>query len=101
MFKAMIILKRREDLGFDEFKSHWLNHHATLVRQLPNIRKAVFNFSTEEGAGEVDAVSELWFDSQQDFLDAYSSEIGQQVAQDSLARVSKRERVMLTEHDIV
>ncbi|MCY4226722.1 MAG: EthD family reductase [Gammaproteobacteria bacterium] len=101
MFKAMIILKRREGLGFDEFKSHWLNHHATLVRQLPNIRKAVFNFSTEEGAGEVDAVSELWFDSQQDFLDAYASEIGQEVAQDSLSRVSKRERVMLSEQNIV
>lgn len=97
----MIILKRREDLGFDEFKSHWLNHHAALVRQLPNIRKAVFNFSTDQGTGEVDAVSELWFDTQQDFLDAYASEIGQQVAADSLARVSKRERVMLSEHSIV
>ncbi|MCY4050281.1 MAG: EthD family reductase [Gammaproteobacteria bacterium] len=101
MFKAMIVLKRRKDLGFKEFQSHWLNHHATLVRQLPNIRKAVFNFSTEQGAGEVDAVSELWFDSQQDFLDAYASEIGQQVAQDSLSHVSKRERVMLTEYNIV
>jgi len=101
MFKAMIILKRHDDLGFDEFKNHWLNQHATLVRQVPNIRKAVFNFSTEEGVGEVDAVSELWFDSQQDFLDAYASEIGQQVAQDSLARVSKRERVMLSEHSII
>ncbi len=101
MFKAMIILKRREGLEFDEFQSHWLNHHATLVRQLPNIRKAAFNFSTESGSGEVDAVSELWFDSQQDFLDAYASEIGQQVTEDSLAHVSKRERVLLHEHNIL
>lgn len=97
----MIILKRRDDSDFEQFKSHWLNHHASLVRQLPNIRKAVFNFSTEQGMGDVDAVSELWFDSEQDFLAAYASEIGQKVAEDSLSRVSKRQRVMLSEHNIV
>lgn len=101
MFKAMIILKRRDDLEFEAFKSHWLGHHAALVRQLPNIRKAVFNFATDQGTGDVDAVSELWFDSEQDFLDAYASETGRKVTEDALARVSRRERVMLSEHVIL
>jgi uncharacterized protein (TIGR02118 family) len=101
MFKAMIILKRNADILFDEFKSHWLNNHSLLVRQLPGIRKAVFNLENSDGSGEVDAVSELWFDSQQAFEDAYASDIGKQVAEDSLSRVSKRQRVLVTEHAIV
>ena len=101
MFKAMIMLKRNEDMEFDAFKQHWLENHAALVRQLPEIRKAVFNFSRDEGKGEIDAVSELWFDSEQDFIDAYASDIGKQVAQDSLSKVSKRERIFIDEHQIV
>ena len=100
MFKAMILLKRNPDLDFDEFKSHWLENHAELVRQLPGLRKAVFNFSLDRGDSDVDAVSELWFDSQQDFENAYASEIGQQVAADSLARVSRRERVLVQEFTV-
>lgn len=101
MFKALILLKRNEDLDFSNFKTHWLENHAPLVRQLPNIRKAVFNFATDNGEGEFDAVSELWFDNEQDFIDAYGSEIGQQVAEDSLSRVVRRQRILLEEHDIV
>ena len=101
MFKAMILLKRNENLDYAEFQKHWLENHAALVRQLPGIRKAVFNFSDQNGEGEVDAVSELWFDTEQAFLDAYASDIGKQVTEDSLARVSRRERYFLVEHDIV
>jgi len=101
MFKAMILLKRNENLDYTEFKKHWLENHAALVRQLPGIRKAVFNFSDQNGEGEIDAVSELWFDTEQAFTDAYASGIGKQVAEDSLSRVSRRERHFFTEHDIV
>ena len=101
MFKAMILLKRNADLDYIEFKRHWLENHAALVRQLPGIRKAVFNFSDQNGEGEIDAVSELWFDTEQAFVDAYASDIGKQVAEDSLSRVSRRERYFLVEHDIV
>ena len=100
MFKAMIVLKRNPELDFGAFKSHWLKNHAALVRQLPGLRRAVFNFSLDHGEGEVDAISELWFDSEQAFEDAYASAIGQQVAADSLARVSRRERVLVEEYTV-
>lgn len=101
MFKVMILLKRKENLSFEDFRSHWLNHHAVLVRQLPGIRKAVFNFSGNDDEQGYDGVSELWFDSEQDFLSAYASDIGQQVTEDALSHVSKRERILLSEHRIV
>ncbi len=100
MFKAMIMLKRKEGLSFEDFKNHWLEVHAPLVRQLPGLRKSVFNFDLSNGEGETDAVSELWFDSEQDFTDAYSSEIGQHVAADALSMVSNRQRVLVEEHDV-
>ncbi len=48
-----------------------------------------------------DGVSELWFDSREDFEAAYASEHGQWVAADSLAHVGRRERLLVEEHPIV
>ena len=101
MFKAMILLKRKDGLSFEDFKRHWLEVHATLVRQLPGLRKSVFNFDLSAGEGDTDAVSELWFDTEQAFTDAYASEVGQQVAADALSMVSSRVRVLVEEHQIV
>jgi len=98
MFKAMILLKRNDSLSFEEFKTHWLNGHSELVRQLPGLRKAVFNFNQSNGEGDFDGVSELWFDSEDDFIAAYASEIGKKVAGDALCRVSRRERLLLDSH---
>jgi uncharacterized protein (TIGR02118 family) len=100
MFKAMILLKRKDGLSFEEMKNHWLNTHAPLVRQLPGLRKAIFNFELSDGSGDIDAVSELWFDTEQDFTDAYASEIGQKVAEDALSKVARRQRILVEEHTI-
>jgi hypothetical protein len=45
-------------------------------------------------------VSELWFDSQADFEAAYASEIGKQVVADSMANVSSRVRLFVTENHL-
>ena len=100
MFKAMILLKRKEGLSFEEFKRHWLEVHAPLVCQLPGLRKSIFNFDLSDGDGDTDAVSELWFDTEKAFTEAYASEIGQQVAADALSMVSSRVRVLVEEHEI-
>ncbi len=100
MFKAMILLKRSEEMSFEAFTQWWLVEHAPLARQLPGLQKAVFNLVSGEGEGEYDGVSELWFETQSDFENAYASEVGQAVAADSMARVSKRERLLVNEHNI-
>lgn len=100
MFKAIILLKRSDAASASEFRAWWLEQHAPLARQLPNVRKAVFNLAQNEDA-EFDGVSELWFDSQQDFEAAYQSEIGKSVAADSMNNVSRRERLLVSEHAIV
>jgi uncharacterized protein (TIGR02118 family) len=62
-------VRRRADLSFDEFAAHYQQTHAPLAREHhPGIARYVQNF-VEQPAGpgaEIDAVSELWFRSEED-----------------------------------
>ena len=100
MFKAMILLKRKEEMSFAEFKNWLLIEHAPRARQLPGLKRAVFNLVAGAGDGNYDSVSELWFESEQHFIDAYASDIGQNVAADSLSKVVKRDRLLVSEHEV-
>ena len=101
MFKAMIALTRAEGQTTDEFVEWWTVQHAPLARQLPGLRRAVFNVVRESSDdGAPDGIAELWFDSRQDFEAAYQTEIGQAVARDSLDHVSARVRYLIDEHEI-
>lgn len=93
--KAIILLTRRDGDTPDDFRRWWLEEHAPLARELPGLRKLVFN--VVEGEAGYDGVSELWFDSEEAFEAAYASEIGLQVAADSLARVGGRVRLIVHE----
>ena len=99
MFKAIILLKRGENMSHDEFKQWWLVDHSEKAAQLPGVRKIVFNLVDDGSA--YDGVSELWFDSKEDFEAAYATEIGKGVAADSLAHLSARERMFVVENDIL
>lgn len=96
-FKAVILLRRRDDMTPEQFRQWWLDEHAPLAAQLPGVRRIVFNLC--DGV-ELDGISELWFDSEADFTAAYATELGQQVAADSLAHVSSRTRLFVTEHPV-
>jgi uncharacterized protein (TIGR02118 family) len=99
MFKAIILLQRRADMSRAEFSHWWLGDHARLALGLPGLRGLSFNLVEGEG-GDVDGVSELWFDSQADFEAAYASEHGRAVAADSMAHVARRERLRVAEHPL-
>jgi uncharacterized protein (TIGR02118 family) len=100
MIKAMILLTRRADMTHEEFVAWWLDEHVTLASALPGVRKVVLNV-VDEGFDEAgfDGVSELWFDTRADFDASYASEVGKATAADSLAHVSARVRVFVTENE--
>lgn len=98
MFKAMIMLTRRADMSHEQFVQWWLEEHAPLAKQLPNVREIRFNDVTD-GDG-IDGITELWFDSRADFEAAYGSDIGMAVAQDSLDHVTSRVRLSINESRI-
>jgi len=93
--KAIILLTRREGDTPNDFRRWWLEEHAPLARELPGLRKLVFN--VVDGDSGFDGVSELWFDSVEAFEAAYASEIGQRVAADSVAHVGGRVRLLVDE----
>ena len=99
MFKAIILLKRGENMSHEDFKQWWLVEHSGKAAQLPGVRKIVFNLADDGSA--YDGVSELWFDSKADFEAAYETEIGKGVAADSMAHLSARERMFVVENEIV
>lgn len=99
MFKAIILLKRKSELTHEEFADWWLNHHTLKVKTLPNVKKVVFNLVDNDGP--FDGVSELWFDSKEDFEAAYATPEGKAVAEDTLSKVETRERLFVTENLII
>lgn len=101
MVKIMILLKRKEHLSAREFEQWWLGHHSELAARMPKLRRACFNLAQGNGDDLYDGVSELWFDSLADFQSAYQTEIGKKVAADSMAHVSRRDRLIVQEHDIL
>jgi uncharacterized protein (TIGR02118 family) len=99
MFKAIILLKRGETMSHDDFKTWWLVDHSKKAATLPGVRKIIFNLAAD--GSSFDGISELWFDSKEAFEAAYESEIGKAVAADSIAHLADRQRIFVTENDIV
>ncbi len=99
MFKAMILLTRREDMTPDDFRSWWLDEHRPLALQLPGLRRMVVNIvEADPSEAGIDGVAELWFDTQADFEAAYATELGKTVAADSTGHNRKRVRLFIDEH---
>ena len=96
MFKAVILLTRKDGMSKDEFRNWMLVGHSPLAKQLPGLRKLVFNVVENDDA-PYDGVSELWFDTHEAFDAAYATEIGKGVASDSLANVKARVRLFVDE----
>ncbi len=96
MFKAIILLARKDGMSKDEFRHWMLVGHSPLAKQLPGLRRLVFNV-VENDDVPYDGVSELWFDSREAFDAAYATDIGKSVAGDSLANVKARVRLFVDE----
>jgi len=101
MFKAIIVLTRRGDMTHQEFVEWWLGEHSALAARLPGVRRVVFNVvDAAPGEAGIDGIAELWFDFKADFESAYAAQIGAATAADSLAHVSGRVRLFVTEHEV-
>ena len=92
MIKLVFTIRRRPGMTREEFQHYWREHHAALVRrhaETLRIRRYVQTHAREteldealaasrDGEADVyDGVAELWWDSLEDLMAAYSSEAGQ------------------------
>lgn len=90
MIKLVYCVKKRSDLSDEEFHDYWLNKHGPLVRKLgPDLKVLRYVQShtmplevhdivkATRGLGDIyDGLAELWWESLDTFIDAYSSPEG-------------------------
>jgi uncharacterized protein (TIGR02118 family) len=92
VIKLVFTIRRRPGMSREEFQHYWREHHAPLVRrhaETLRIRRYVQTHARETELDEAlatsrenepdqyDGVAELWWDSVEDLMAAYSSEAGQ------------------------
>ena len=82
--KRLGILRKREDMTYQQFREHWLNVHAALCTKLPKMRRYSVNFVDRERFPKFgyDGFSELWFDNEEDLKAAFASPEGKTLLAD-------------------
>jgi uncharacterized protein (TIGR02118 family) len=99
MIKLVFTLRRREDMTREEFQRYWREQHAPLVKRHADalqIRRYVQVHARDTDLDEAiarprgseprfyDGVAELWWDSLEELIAAFSSDAGQAAAQELL-----------------
>ena len=93
MIKFVMCLHRHPDMTRAEFQEYWPHKHAPLVQSLSKdhgARRYVQDHTVDSPVNDMlresrgmieafDGVAEVWFDSEQAFIDAMSSEEGQKL----------------------
>lgn len=81
MIKLIVAVRRNPDMSVEEFRGHWKERHAKLVRENPATARYVRKYvqchtmpeEYENGDVAFDGTAELWFDSRAD-MDAFYSD---------------------------
>lgn len=82
-FKVTFFTQKKPGLTQEEFVDLILDQHVPLVLEIPNLRGYVQNFVEPGSNPDIDLVTEIWFDSQADFLAGMQSEEGQTAVADA------------------
>ncbi|WP_353069593.1 EthD family reductase [Tunturibacter empetritectus] len=77
MIKRFVILRRRSGMSKGAFRAYWRDVHGPLIAAIPGVRKYVqFHVDSEINPEEdepIDGIAELWFDSKEAQVEAWSS----------------------------
>lgn len=98
MITMISMLKRREDLTFDEFVA-WYENHGQAATGIPGLRHYYVNVATS-GDQVWDALSMLTFDDEQALESAMNGEAGERSRADTRAHISRREVVYVNRRQI-
>ena len=99
MIKLVMCLFRRSDITREQFQDYWLNKHAPLFQKFADTYKTKryvqchtidtpLNEGIRDSRGMMqayDGVAEVWFESEEELVEAMSSEEGQKLGATLLA----------------
>ena len=101
-FKLVAALKRRADFDRAAFKTWWLDKHAPLVLEFPELARYQVNLVPEgEEEGMADGVAEVCFNDLETLRRIIFSQQVKTVQQDSVAHSSAINRLLVQEHPIL
>jgi uncharacterized protein (TIGR02118 family) len=101
MLKVVSLLKRKETLSLEEFRSWAQEEHPLLGKKLPGMRHYRMSVVLDDNPDlPCDAVSEFWFDDNDARLAAFATPEGKAAAEDAAAHCSSRIH-LLTEEKII
>lgn len=100
MTKLAITLSRADETTFEEFKQYYLDEHAPLAADLPELERYTVSFPADPESASYDALAELYFPDADAMAASFGSDIGREVTADaeSFADMAAAERVVLDEH---
>lgn len=98
MLKVMSLLKRKEGMGFAEFSAWAKNDHPKLAVKIPGMRGYRMNVLQKENAeSPYDAISEMWWDSEEARLAGFGTDEGKAAGADAAAHCASRFHFMADE----
>jgi uncharacterized protein (TIGR02118 family) len=101
MLKVISLLKKKEEIHFEEFRRWALEEHPVLGKKLPGIRHYRMSVLLQENPElPYDAVSEFWFDDNEARMAAFATPEGKAAAEDASSHCSSRVH-LLTEEKVI
>ena len=98
MIKVMSLMKRKDGMSFDAFKSWLMDEHVNFARNLPGLKKYTANALVKETSdAPYDGITELYFDSEQAMADAFATDEGKAAGGDAASHCSNRFRMICEE----
>ena len=98
MLKVLSLLKRKEDMSFDEFKNWAQNEHPKLAEKIPGMKGYRMNVLIADNPDSPhDAISEMWWESDAARLEGFGTEEGKAAGADAAAHCSARFHFMAEE----
>jgi uncharacterized protein (TIGR02118 family) len=101
VLKVISLLKRKEGMSLEEFRTWALEQHPELGKKMPGMRHYRMSVVLEDNAAlPADAVSEMWFDDMAARNAAFGTDEGKAAAADAIAHCSSRTH-LLTEEKVL
>ena len=101
MLKNFSVMKRKEGMNLDEFRTWALEQHPELAKKIPGLRHYRMNVVLADNPATPDAMSEMWFDDMEARNAAFATEEGKAAGADAAAHCSSRMHVFVEEKIVI
>ena len=98
MLKVLSLMKRKEGMSFDEFRNWAKDEHPKLAQRIPGMRGYRMNVPLKESPElPYDAISEMWWDSDEARLKGFGTDEGKAAGADAASHCASRFHFMAEE----